>query len=507
MELKDCTTRLIITVDSQDGNKVAAHLPSEEPALKDFEPLRLHQSDYELLKMCGRLIEADVVPTRADFAAIGQRLHSALFTDRVQHAFRREREREPRGARLCIELRFINQPRDQDLSRLPWEYLCYKRQELEGGGWTEVFMSSFTDLILTRYLGATAPHMKSDADERLVPIDGKELCVLVATSDPKCCLPEEHRLARLTRTNMLVKSQLEALRDQAKGNGFTIHFRVLPNQLSFDDFKKNLIEPRSKELPRYPHIVHFIGHGSFQEEYGTIAFVSEEGGLTRVQEPAWIRDEKFVEAFKGLPYLPRVVLLHTCEGGKANLQGRLAGMAPLLIKLGIPAVVAMQHPITQDVAAKFSGSFYEAVGNGATVDAAVQNGRRTIEGLPQLRREFGTPVVYISTHDVVLLQKPTETKPQRARDSLPQIGDPIVAGDIANLMKQIIPVEKQLPDKFLDEFIATIYAHLNKPRSELSSKFGQQSIELMKKLTPLPEEQLKLVLGLITDLSGVLSGK
>ena len=112
--------RLFLTVDR---NQIAAHFESEEIPAPDKLLELDHDLDRDLLAMCRRFIEADLVPSREDFETIGQLLYRTLFTQRVTDVFKHElAARKQDGKKLCIELRFINQDTKGDLSILPWEY-------------------------------------------------------------------------------------------------------------------------------------------------------------------------------------------------------------------------------------------------------------------------------------------------------------------------------------------------------------------------------------------------
>src|SRR6266571_5940644 len=89
----------------------------------------------------------------------------------------------------------------------------------------------------------------------------------------------------------------------------------------------------------------------------------------------WVRDREFTEFFIQMHSVPHLAFLHLCEGGVIDFNANFAGLAPQLVRAGIQAVVAMQHPISNNAAIIFSRVFYRELSKGAPIDTAVQDGR------------------------------------------------------------------------------------------------------------------------------------
>ena len=324
--------------------------------------------------------------------------------------------------------------------------------------------------MLTRYYGKELPGKKNPPGKPVVSADGKTLRVLVAASNPAPRLPPPSRppkageLVDLGVSIEQVKNHLDALKDQIKESDLHVTYdQIEEDQLSFETFKTQLSGKLASQSSG-PHVVHVIGHGRYEQDaHGSIAFVSRSGNVSRISEPEWISDDTFARIFSESQCLPRVIFLHLCEGGQGTTQGRIAGIASSLSALGIPAVVAMQYPISQDIARIFSENFYKAIGMGATADEAVQVGRTAIAE-KTVRREFGIPIVYISTHDVLLLQKSTSREPQHLESS---IGDPIAQRDIIALLE---PIKNQPLLEELVRLLTKHKQHIGKPKDALSSQ-------------------------------------
>jgi hypothetical protein len=78
-----------------------------------------------------------------------------------------------------------------------------------------------------------------------------------------------------------------------------------------------------------------------------------------------------------------------------------------LVKAGLPAVVAMQLAIKDRTAVAFSREFYGALASGWPVDAAVQEGRRSIMTVLGNRWnenvDWAIPTLYMRAPDGVIL--------------------------------------------------------------------------------------------------------
>ncbi len=153
------------------------------------------------------------------------------------------------------------------------------------------------------------------------------------------------------------------------------------------------------------HIYHFIGHGSFDEQTdeGLIAFVNEDGRadlLTASQVGRLLANHGPL----------RLVLLNSCEGAKGSSQDIFSGTASIIVRRGIPAVVAMQYEITDRAAIEFARSFYESIADGLPVDAAVAEARAAISYAVNNTVEWGTPVLYMRSPDGMLFHIKSHTE-------------------------------------------------------------------------------------------------
>ncbi|MBL4788792.1 MAG: PASTA domain-containing protein, partial [Kordiimonadaceae bacterium] len=111
----------------------------------------------------------------------------------------------------------------------------------------------------------------------------------------------------------------------------------------------------------------------------------------------------------------------TAKATKQKGQDPFAGVATAMIMAGIPAVVAMQFPITDKAAVSFAGTFYPRIVSGYPVDAAVAEGRKAIKLADPSTMEWATPVLFMRSPDGVLfdIKKPIPAKPLPNPVSIP----------------------------------------------------------------------------------------
>lgn len=154
-----------------------------------------------------------------------------------------------------------------------------------------------------------------------------------------------------------------------------------------------LTELQKKLQERAYHIFHFIGHGAFDErtQEGVLILEGVEKRGRRVGAQmlgAILHDHGSL----------RLAVLNSCEGARTSRNDPFAGVASSLVQQAIPAVIAMQFEISDDAAATFARSFYQALARGYPVDAALAEVRKTIFA-DNNEMEWGTPVLYLRAPD------------------------------------------------------------------------------------------------------------
>src|SRR2546430_144567 len=106
----------------------------------------------------------------------------------------------------------------------------------------------------------------------------------------------------------------------------------------------------------------------------------------------------------------RLVVLNSCEGARGSELDIFSSTAAILVRRGIPAVLAMQYEITDRAAITLSKVFYEALAKGIPVDRAVSEARKTISLAAGTTVEWGTPVLYMRSPNGVLFDLSADVK-------------------------------------------------------------------------------------------------
>ena len=163
-------------------------------------------------------------------------------------------------------------------------------------------------------------------------------------------------------------------------------------------------------------IVHFGGHGGFIDGRGYLGLNEPDGAHDWIDGDALARLAVNYRSIK-------LALLNACESGQTDDGRAFTGLAPQLVRYGVPAVVAMQFAITDRAAATFAREFYKrlCVGEGAgQVDVAVSYARNMLSVLHPGDRSWAAPVLYTHAADGVIFVVPPRVRAGGALDPLVQ---------------------------------------------------------------------------------------
>ncbi|HET7799276.1 MAG TPA: CHAT domain-containing protein [Humibacillus xanthopallidus] len=175
-------------------------------------------------------------------------------------------------------------------------------------------------------------------------------------------------------------------------------------------------ELHDRLLQRPWHVLHFVGHGSFDDaaDEGVIALVGADGRAD------FVTASSLADLLHEASPTPRLVVLNSCESGASSSDDPFSGTAAALARSGIQSVAAMQFTISDGAALAFARGFYTALANGRTIDEAMRSGRIGILGLGRGTLEWVTPVLYVRGQDTRLFDVAdlaTDTAPEQ--DPLP----------------------------------------------------------------------------------------
>jgi len=320
--------------------------------------------------------------------ALGERLFAALFQGEILSLYERSLDAGP-ATGLRLELMLY--PRDPDLAAvqaLPWELL--RRPG------TAEFLALSPRSPVVRYLA--------------VPRDVKAarrpatLRILAVAASPRGldALDLERELSQLR----------EAVRP-AGGGAAAIEIAT-PEHPTLDGLRQALLD---QEI----HVLHFMGHGgSLPGQEERVLFLETGDGAA---EP--VRGADLVNKLAGFSSL-RLIVLNACE--TAGLPDRaggtdpvapfepFAGVANTLVLAGLPAVLAMQLPISDEAAIAFSRAFYQRLAAGDPVDAALAEGRQAVHSAAPASFEWAVPVLFQRTPTGELFpERDIPSEPSRRR--------------------------------------------------------------------------------------------
>lgn len=284
---------------------------------------------------------------------IGSDLFNKFFSAEIRSCFRSSLQKareEKKGLRIRLR---IEAP---DLAAIPWEYLY---DDVEG----DYFCLS-TETPIIRFLELARPPQPLTTEP--------PLSILGVIAGPKD-LPA----LDIEREKAQMQAAVEHLIDKG-----IIKLTWLEGQ-SWRELQASM-----RNGPW--HVLHFIGHGSFNTDIGegAIALVNDDGNTYQLDATNLGR------LLAGHPSL-RLVVLNSCEGARTSATNLFSSIGASLIRKGIPAVVSMQYEISDRGALEFSRTFYETIAEGMAVDAALQEARKAINFAMDGSLEWGTPVLHM----------------------------------------------------------------------------------------------------------------
>ena len=298
---------------------------------------------------------------------VGKQLFRALFRGEVASLFHASLGRlqgRHQGLRIDIAID-PRRPELASLQKLPWELLC--RPE------TEDFLSLSRRTPVVRSLEAHRERRPA------IPRPGRLRILAVAAS------PTDHPKLDLARER---KNLEEAWEGQEKNVEIVFLERG------------GLEEMRQALLTEPFHILHFMGHGEFEEEssQGVLLFERDDGTGQLFEGR---RLAQLLHDFESL----RLVLLNACHTAEAvgtHGPNPFAGVASSLVMGGVPAVVAMNGPVSDLAAVAFSRILYQRLAAGDFIEAAVTEGRLAIQRAEPGDGVWATPTLFLRSADGML---------------------------------------------------------------------------------------------------------
>jgi hypothetical protein len=356
--------------------------------------------------------------------AYGKELFNALFTGPIRTAYDVATGRaSATDGRLRVRL-WID-PGAAELHALPWERLY------RAGGAVMLPLTTADQTPFSRYTSLSIPEP--------APVAERPIRMLAAIANPTG-LPGGLPPANLDAEIQNLRRALGEMRKSGKLEVSLLTGRStlapeLLAQLKSEGYQ--LLEGGTTldNLVRYlpgQHILHFIGHGSFQRktEHGpgqAALHLEKDDGSWKPE-----KDDDIVKRLAAIGALPHLVFLVACESASRDAKGEDAfvGLGPKLVQAGFPAVVAMQAQVPVETARQLSGEFYRRLMEHGVVDKAMSQAR-SLTFKPN-RTDWGIPVLFMRLKTGELFASPrAEVRMDNEKDS----GDVNISGGGVNFGK------------------------------------------------------------------------
>lgn len=373
----------------------------------EIDPVRF-QLDRNELDLARELVEQE----QADpglVRSVGRTLHRALFPASILAHYESSRVAAPER-RLCLRL----QIEPEELAGLPWEFLH------DGEG----FIGLQEKTPIVRYTPAPQPVAS-------LQVTGP-LRVLVVISSPDNYPDLDRDLQADELKRIFGQLQAEGLLEVE----FLLHatYAGLLRRLRGRGF----------------HVLHYLGYSAFDAEaQQPVLLFEEENGLAR-KVSADVLDRLLDRA--NMEGVLRLMLINDCEHSAGPTRNYALGVARELVRLGLPAVLAMQYRLPDAVLRAFAADFYQGLAEGLPIDAATTRGRARIQDEIEAAQpptgdrgavagEWGAPVLFTRADDGQLF------RPQQVRQLSARASDAPILAEIEELGG---PSEGRLARTYLD---------------------------------------------------------
>jgi hypothetical protein len=370
-------TGLLKTPDAEEQTFGPAEIVKDEDhrlRLDTIDVLRSWLNRWTALTRMSEHPEYAHLAVRNTFTVLGRHLYEMVFNGAVSQGLRVGRQAARAGSSTLRVLLSFQVDAD-DLAQLPWE-LLYAGDE---------FLANEHRLMLSRNLSVEGRRVK------MIPPD-PPLVVRFLVTVPNT---EAYELQR--------KELLSAL-PQSTEYSTSIVSDVLDHWNAEEAGRLLATEP-------YPQVVHIIGvcRQIREQNQDVMQIYLDDGGE---EGPEWRGPQVLVNLFSNNEDLPacdqiRLVVLHLCEPSPLDFEVTFERLAPLLVRKGIPAVLAMQYPLSGKAAGRFVKKLYESLSEALSIEEAVQLARSDLYATFERDRLFGSPVLYMQSVDSQLLRTPT----------------------------------------------------------------------------------------------------
>lgn len=302
---------------------------------------------------------------------LGELLFYSIFDSTLCHDFLTVYDQVVRQNQNLLRIELdVDEKRIPVVAALPWEFLCLPEKLNKGTIW----FATHPNLVFSRRRQLWQPARPIQLKA------GEKLKIGLAVASPQ-------DLPRIIYQP--VQEELEKLAKEQPDR-----IEILPIVEQANPSKINQFLEKNQ-----PHIFHFIGHGRFlPDQHSQIALTN------LVNKCQWVDAEDFADYLNA--HYPSVLVLQACEGAMQSSSQVFASVANRIVNQNIPVVVAMQYEVSNATACTFALEIYQRLGNGDSVDIAVQKARRQVVlSTNYKQRDFATPVLFMNVQNGYLFER------------------------------------------------------------------------------------------------------
>jgi len=346
-ETKEKLPRFARVLASYGGARVAAamrlHLAPGEPPTAFGRIIELHE---QISAYTNR--EEGTLPSDAEMMNLGSLLFETLFQGDVRRLYDEARSRQ-RERRLDLVLTSMI----SWIAEKPWEF---------------AYDAGRRSFLATEEVHFVRNVLTSVPADLVPPVMGP-LRILVASAQPvgfgELSIKQEEEVIRRGFAP-LEEAGLVTVKPLARATPSALH----------------------RELAVGGHnIVHFIGHGVFENGEGFLVFEDPEGGAVKLGE----RSVREIFCRRGIS----LVFLNSCQSGTGGRADFNKGVAQSLVAHGLPALVANQYSVLDSSATSFAQQFYGSLAQGKTLGEAAREARIAVNySLDGELIDWAIPVLY-----------------------------------------------------------------------------------------------------------------
>lgn len=330
-------------------------------------PVSLQDLEYKYLLYMGivaRGSPSSGVQTRDGLAReLGGKLFNAVFSGTVRDCFTQcQSYARENGLGIRIRLHLNDTP---ELMNYPWEFLWNEEDD---------FLANSKYTPIARYQRSAIP------PRRLKLPEHEAMRMLVFTASPQGSLSLNIKAERLGLTNAL---------QGIVGQGLL--------EIEWLEHATPAKLRRALNTKGGPHILHYIGHGGVDDKIG--GYLCMEGEDTPQEFLSGGKLGMWLRSCHNL----QLVVLNACRGARTKADDPFSNIASEIVRAQVPAVVAMQHEISDQAAIKFSDAFYRCMAHGWSIYEAMGDTRQELYRENDI--EWMIPVLYSRSPDGILFKR------------------------------------------------------------------------------------------------------